>query len=64
MIKYLYSDTNENKEIIKIILSKDYKLGKRALIDLKFTPNKTSIYSPSRKVKKLYIMDNLVLIKR
>ena len=25
LIKYLYFDTNENKEIIKIILSKEYK---------------------------------------
>ena len=57
--------SNANEAIVNQILSNDYKEGKRALIDLIFPPNKPSMYAPSRKGTRLYIMGlvNFVLTK-
>ena len=47
---------NVNETILNQNLSNDYKEGKRALVDLIIPPNKPSMYAPSRKGTRLYIM--------
>ena len=56
IIQKVNSYNNVNEAIVNQILSNDYKEGKRALIDLIFPPNKPSMYAPSRKGTRLYIM--------
>ena len=65
IIQKVNSYNNVNEAIVNQILSNDYKEGKRALIDLIFPPNKPSMYAPSRKGTRLYIMGlvNFVLTK-
>ena len=65
IIQKVNSYSKENEAIVNKILSNDYKEGKRALIDLIFPPNKPSMYAPSRKGTRLYIMGlvNFVLTK-
>lgn len=65
IIQKVNSYSNINETIINQILSNDYKEGKRALVDLVFPPNKPSMYAPSRKGTRLYIMGlvNFVLTK-
>lgn len=65
IIQKVNSYTNVNEAIVNQILSNDYKEGKRAVIDLIFPPNKPSMYAPSRKGTRLYIMGlvNFVLTK-
>ena len=65
IIQKVNSYSNVNETIVNQILSNDYKEGKRALVDLIFPPNKPSMYAPSRKGTRLYIMGlvNFVLTK-
>lgn len=65
IIQKVNSYFNVNETIVNQILPNDYKEGKRALVDLIFPPNKPSMYAPSRKGTRLYIMGlvNFVLTK-
>lgn len=65
IIQKVNSYFNVNETIVNQILPNDYKEGKRALVDLIFPPKKPSMYAPSRKGTRLYIMGlvNFVLTK-
>ena len=56
IIQKLNSYSNVNETIVNQILSNDYKEGKRALVDLILSPNKPSMYAPSRKGTRLYTL--------